>query len=43
MDLDVNGLIYLLAQAGGALAAANVRITELTAENEKLLAAVSNE
>ena len=34
--MNIDGLVYLLNQAGEALAQANQRIAELTAENEEL-------
>lgn len=34
--MNIDGLVYLLNQAGEALLQANQRIAELTAENEAL-------
>lgn len=34
--MDINGLIYLLNQAGAALAEANQEIARLVAENQRL-------
>ena len=34
--MNIDGLVYLLNQAGSALAQANERIAELMAENAKL-------
>lgn len=41
MDIDINGLIYIHAQAGVALAQANARIVALEAENRALKATQS--
>lgn len=37
---DINGLVYLLNQAGSALAEANQRLAQLDAENQTLRAAL---
>ncbi len=38
MDIDINGLVYIHAQVGAALAQANARIAALEAETQALRA-----
>lgn len=43
MNDEVGGLVYLLNQAGAALAQANQRIAELTRQRDQLQAALSGQ
>lgn len=43
MDFDINGLVYIHAQAGAALAQANARIATLEAENQALKAQLAEQ
>ena len=40
-QMDIGGLIYMLNQAGNALAQANGRIAQLASENQALRAALA--